>query len=77
MTLYCSLGFHRDCGPLSHPDNGTVSTPDGTAEGAQVQYTCTEGYELCSGCADTRECYSTGSWSHQKPTCKRKGNTII
>ncbi len=59
----------RDCGPLTKPDNGAVSTQGGTAETSVAQYTCNEGYELCSGCQPTRTCNSDGRWSHTKPSC--------
>ena len=55
-----------DCGPLSNPDNGTVSAPDTTVDGVAT-YTCGTGYGP-SG-SSTRKCQPDGTWSGTDPIC--------
>ena len=61
-------GSALDCGPLSSPDNGAVSTPDGTRAGALATYQCFEGYTQTSG-SGTRTCGSSGVWSGSTAVC--------
>lgn len=60
----CLLG---DCGPLSSPENGSVSAA-GTTVGSTATYSCDEGFTLGAGDA-TRTCQADGSWSGAPPTC--------
>ena len=56
-----------DCGALTSPANGSVSTPGGTTFGATASYSCEAGY-LLNGGSDTLTCSATGSWG-TTPTC--------
>ncbi len=56
-----------DCGALTAPPNGGVTTPNGTLFGATATYTCSTGFGL-SGTA-TRTCQAAASWSGAAPTC--------
>ncbi len=58
-----------DCGPLSNPTNGEVTTAKGTGVDATAVYTCNQGYE-CSGCQTKRTCLNTGQWNGTPATCK-------
>jgi formylglycine-generating enzyme required for sulfatase activity len=55
-----------DCGALSSPANGSVSTPSGITFGATATYSCNGGFTL-SGSA-TLTCSAAGSWG-TVPTC--------
>ena len=55
-----------DCGTPPTITNGSPGTPDMTAFGGMVNYTCTSGYIL-SGSA-TVSCLASGGWS-TRPTC--------
>lgn len=56
-----------DCGPLEAPSDGSVSTPDGTAEGSTATYSCMERFNLTG--EGTRTCQSDGTWSGEALTC--------
>ena len=56
-----------DCGGLSNPSNGSVSTPTGTQYLDWANYSCDPGHTR-SGAA-SRQCQSNGSWSSSAPTC--------
>jgi formylglycine-generating enzyme required for sulfatase activity len=55
------------CELLTAPANGSVSTPEGTIEGASAIYNCFAGYAL-TGPA-TRICEASGAWSGSAPGC--------
>lgn len=59
-----------DCGPLSDPINGHVTTPNGTTLGFQANYNCNEGFFI-SG-SPIRSCEASGAWSGPEPTCMSK-----
>ncbi len=59
-----------DCGTLSDPTNGKVTTT-GTKKDATAEYKCDSGYE-CSGCQTPRKCLSAGKWNGMAATCTRK-----
>ena len=59
----------RNCGALSAPANGAVSTPSGTLFEATASYTCDSGYRLVGNAS--RTCGDTGAWSGTNPTCER------
>ena len=56
-----------DCGTLTNPVNGQVSTT-GTTFGQTATYSCNTGYNLMGD--DTRTCQATGQWSGNAPTCQ-------
>ena len=61
-----------DCGTLSGPANGRVSTTAGTTFGQTATYSCNSGYNLVGG--STRMCQASGAtvmWSGSAPTCER------
>ncbi|XP_060580506.1 uncharacterized protein LOC132737264 [Ruditapes philippinarum] len=66
----CSI---KDCGNLSYPLNGIVSTPEGTTFDNEAVYSCYNGYNLNG--RETRLCLSTGSWSSTSPTCVKEVQT--
>ena len=68
LTLLLSLAV--DCGPLSDPINGHVTTPNGTTLGFQANYNCNEGFFI-SG-SPIRSCEASGDWSGPEPTCMSK-----
>lgn len=55
-----------DCGPLTAPTNGSVSTPT-TTYGSTATYSCDAGYALTG--TSTRTCQATTAWSDTAPTC--------
>lgn len=57
-----------DCGALSNPTNGAVSTASGTTYTNVASYTCNAGY-VRSGSA-SRTCQADGTWSSTAPTCQ-------
>ena len=57
-----------DCGSLSDPANGFVTTHGGTTFESLATYTCNEGFVLSSTGAGT--CLSSGRWSFMAPTCE-------
>ena len=57
-----------DCGSLTNPANGQVSTT-GTTEGQTATYGCDTGYNLVGD--NTRTCQANGDWSGSEPTCQR------
>jgi hypothetical protein len=57
-----------NCGVLSSPANGTVSTPGGITFGATATYSCSSGYTLSSG-SMTRTCQLSGIWSGSAGVC--------
>ena len=58
-----------DCGNLTNPTNGQVSTTAGTTEGQTATYSCNTGYNLVGD--GTRTCGANGNWSGSEPTCER------
>lgn len=56
-----------DCGALTNPSNGSVTTPSGTTFGEIATYACNPMYTL-TGTA-TRTCQADGQWSGVAPTC--------
>ncbi|XP_060560466.1 sushi, von Willebrand factor type A, EGF and pentraxin domain-containing protein 1-like [Ruditapes philippinarum] len=65
--------FIKDCGILSNPSNGNVSTPKGTTFENKADYSCDNGYILNG--TETRLCLLTGSWSSTAPTCVKEVQT--
>ena len=63
--------FIVDCGTLSDPANGNVTTHPGHTFESTATYNCNDGYELDG--QSTRTCLSTCHWSGSKPTCKLVG----
>jgi hypothetical protein len=61
-----------NCGNLSNPMDGTVSTAGGTTYNQTASYSCAIGHYR-NGNA-TRTCQANGSWSGSAPTCP-DGNT--
>ncbi len=59
-----------NCGDLTDPINGAVSTSSGTTFNQVATYSCIPGY-MISG-ATTRTCQASGSWSLTPPTCQRE-----
>ena len=53
-----------DCGTLTNPANGQVST-----NGKTATYNCNTGYNLVGD--STRTCQAIGNWSGSAPTCER------
>ena len=60
-----------DCGTLSDPENGHVTSHPGHTFESTATYSCNDGYELDG--QSTRTCLSTCHWSGNKPTCKLVG----
>lgn len=60
-----------DCGPLTQPVNGMVTTTDGaTTYNSMATYTCVTGYNLNGNAM--RTCVAGGVWSGSDPTCISK-----
>ena len=57
-----------DCGSLTNPANGQVSTTGGTTFGQNATYSCITGYNLVGD--STRTCEANGDWSGSPPTCQ-------
>ncbi|XP_053405169.1 CUB and sushi domain-containing protein 1-like [Mercenaria mercenaria] len=55
-----------DCGPLSNPENGTVSMSDSTYM-STATYSCFTGFSLNGSV--TRTCMSDGNWNSSVPLC--------
>ena len=70
--MYLSLPpqLVAECGTLSDPTNGNVSTSSGTNEGATATYSCDTGYNFNGSM--TRTCGDDGNWTLSEPTCDRK-----
>ena len=67
-TCTCAnLRFTVDCGRLSDPVNGTVTTLGGTKFESLASYRCDEGYVLSYPAS--RTCLSSGLWSGTSPRC--------
>ena len=71
---YCVSLFSTamDCGSLTNPGNGSVSTTAGTTFGETATYSCNTGYNLVGD--NTRMCQTSGAtveWSGSAPTCER------
>jgi CUB/sushi domain-containing protein len=60
----------KDCGALTKPMNGAVTTSGGTTYRATASYTCDMGYSV-SGAASVT-CQADGTWSAAAPTCLPK-----
>ena len=60
-----------ECGTLTAPSNGLVSTMDGTTLGKKAAYACYTGYDLSH--TNIRACKADGSWSYTEPTCIKRG----
>jgi formylglycine-generating enzyme required for sulfatase activity len=61
-----------ECGSLSPPANGSVTTPMGTRFNAMASYSCDSGYSLTG--SSSRTCQADGSWTGSAPTCTVMGN---
>ena len=67
------MQFHQlcysvvDCGMLSAPENGLLST-ENTTFGSLVIYSCIEGYNIMGD--EMRMCLENGSWSRHDPVCQ-------
>ena len=59
-----------DCGPLSDPDNGAVTTDPDTTLNSVATYRCRRGFKLIGG--KKRTCETSGEWSGEEPTCESK-----
>ena len=55
-----------DCGSLTDPDNGQVSTTT-TTYTSTADYTCDTGYSLVG--VNQRNCTAAGTWTDGEPTC--------
>ena len=55
-----------DCGSLTDPDNGQVSTTT-TTYTSTADYTCDTGYSLVG--MNQRNCTAAGTWTDGEPTC--------
>jgi CUB/sushi domain-containing protein len=60
----------KDCGALTAPMNGAVTTSGGTVYRATGSYTCDAGYTVSGMSAVT--CQADGTWSASAPTCVPK-----
>ena len=68
ISTYVSLlPIVADCGALSNPVNGQVTT-SGTTFGQTATYSCNTGYNLVG--ESTRTCQATGNWSGSAPMCE-------
>ena len=69
MIPVCIFSFQTavDCGTLTNPANGQVTTT-GTTFGQNATYSCNTGYNLVG--SSTRTCQATESWSGSVPTCQ-------
>ena len=61
------LSIVVDCGALSDPANGQVTTTE-TTFGQNATYSCNTGYNLMGD--STRTCQATENWSGSTPTCQ-------
>ena len=68
MNLVSSFCFIVDCGRLSDPANGHVTTLGGTTFEKLAEYRCNEGYVLSYPAG--RTCLSSGLWSGAAPRCE-------
>ena len=59
-----------DCGPLSDPDNGAVTTDPDTTLNSVATYRCRRGFKLIG--EKKRTCETSGEWSGEAPTCESK-----
>ena len=59
-----------DCGPLSDPDNGAVTTDPDTTLNSVATYRCRRGFKLAG--EKKRTCETSGEWSGEVPTCESK-----
>lgn len=73
-TCACTTGYSgstcnavADCGALSAPANGSVTTASGTTAGKTATYACNTGYALNGG--GSRTCGTNGQWSGSAPGC--------
>ncbi|XP_060565072.1 complement component receptor 1-like protein [Ruditapes philippinarum] len=57
-----------NCGNLTDPDNGAVTTPDGTHTGDVAQYTCVSTFKVVG--TATRTCQQDTGWDGAAPTCE-------
>ncbi|XP_052808433.1 E-selectin-like isoform X2 [Mya arenaria] len=57
-----------DCGSLSNPANGQVSSL-ATTEGSTATYSCNSGFMLVGD--STRTCEASGVWNGSEPTCQQ------
>ena len=76
-----NLRFTVDCGRLSDPVNGTVTTLGGTKFESLASYRCNAGYVLSYPAS--RTCLSSGLWSGTSPrcdpetVCRKEGKLIV
>ena len=66
--VFFSLATVVDCGPLTDPDNGSVTHTAGTTFRQIATYSCNTGYSLVGD--STRTCQSSGFWSGNAPICQ-------
>ncbi len=59
------------CPPLTHPDNGVISTSNNNYLGTAV-YTCNTGYIRTPIDGGVRVCQFNGQWTGVAPTCPRE-----
>ena len=67
MCMHIPFSTAVNCGNLTNPANGQVSTT-GTTFGQTVTYSCNTGYNLMGD--STRTCQADGMWSGSAPTCQ-------
>lgn len=63
-----------DCGGLTNPSNGTVSTGGGTTFGSTATYACDPGYTASGGNA-SRTCQANMTWSGSPLVCTMSAPT--
>ena len=61
----------RNCGQIAAPENGSVSTPDGTWVGTLATFSCEMGFELIG--EETLQCLDNRAWSGDAPECIIRG----
>ncbi|XP_060565067.1 fibropellin-1-like isoform X2 [Ruditapes philippinarum] len=63
-----NVACEYNCGALTDPDNGAVSTPAGTHTGDPAQYTCVSTFKVVG--TATRTCQQDVGWDGAAPTCE-------
>ena len=62
---------YTDCGDLTSPIDGTVSTVNGTTYLQNAIYNCDSGFDMNGNVS--RVCEDGGTWSGIAPTCQPVG----
>jgi uncharacterized membrane protein YgcG len=57
-----------DCGKLTDPTHGSVTSTPSTTYGSTATYACSTGYAPSGG--SPRQCQANGTWSGTAPTCE-------